>query len=169
MGQVINHMDLKSILHYNHETGVFTWLVQKSKNTKIGSIAGSPRSDGYIKIRINRKPIYAHRLAWFYVTGSWPNGCIDHANRDPSDNRLCNLREASHQENLQNTGKRPNKTSIYKGVSFNARDKNWLAQANISGVHKRIGTFATQELAYIAYCNFVKPLHKEFFCDQSSI
>ena len=54
---------------------------------------------GHIRICIMRVKYLAHRLAWLYVTGSWPSQDIDHIDGDPTNNRFANLREVTHQEN----------------------------------------------------------------------
>jgi hypothetical protein len=59
-----------------------------------------------------------HRLAWLYMVGVWPDDEIDHWNRDPSDNRFTNLRDATHAKNGFNSGKRSNNSSGRKGVSL---------------------------------------------------
>lgn len=56
---------------------------------------------------------------------------IDHINEDKLDNRLCNLREATHSENNQNMSKwKKNATSTYKGVCYNGKRKEYVAQCN---------------------------------------
>jgi hypothetical protein len=62
---------LKSILHYNPDTGIFIWkerknLIGKQKvfNTRFsGKNAGSLNTIKYIAIRINDIDYLAHRLA----------------------------------------------------------------------------------------------------------
>jgi hypothetical protein len=58
---------------------------------------------GYITIRVIYKSYLAHRLAWLYVHGEWPENLIDHINNNRSDNRICNLRKATKTENNRNT------------------------------------------------------------------
>jgi hypothetical protein len=67
---VITQKQLKEMLHYAPETGIFTWLEGRRK----GKPAGSKNERGYLKIWISvkgiRKLYYAHRLAWFYAHDS---------------------------------------------------------------------------------------------------
>lgn len=97
---------LKSILHYDAETGVFTSLRARG-NVKKGQACTAIDSNGYICISLLKQVFRAHRLAWFYVTGEWPkaNMVIDHVNRIKTDNRLVNLREATYSVNAKNRGK----------------------------------------------------------------
>lgn len=69
---------LKELLHYNPETGIFTWAKNAGQRAQVGRIAGSRTPSGYIKISLSRKLYAAHRLAWLYMTGSWPENEIDH-------------------------------------------------------------------------------------------
>jgi len=89
---MITQDELKDNLKYNSETGVFTWNKRKSGGAAVkGRIAGS-KHEGEIRLTVNRKPYLAHRLAWLYVYGYWPN-IILHLNSDRSDNRIINLKE----------------------------------------------------------------------------
>lgn len=54
-----------------------------------------------------------HRLVMFAQQGQE----IDHINGNRLDNRKCNLRFVTRQQNLYNKKKRNNTSSIYKGVS----------------------------------------------------
>jgi HNH endonuclease len=95
---------LKSILHYDPETGVWTWIKPPKHNLRLlDREAGYARSpDGYRVIRIWGAPYYASRLACLYMTGKWPDEEMDHINRDPTDDRWDNLREATSSLNKYN-------------------------------------------------------------------
>ena len=91
---------LKGCLHYDPLTGVFTWKYTINRNAKKGQIAGRKNS-GYIEISIDGVKYLAHRLAWYYMTGEWPD-VIDHDNRIKDDNRWVNLKNGSHASNSRN-------------------------------------------------------------------
>ena len=93
---------LKSLLDYNPETGKFIWKVSKNNRVKSGSEAGTIQSSGHRSILIDKKDYLAHRLAWLWYYGRWPEDQIDHINHNPDDNRIENLREVSNQENGKN-------------------------------------------------------------------
>lgn len=148
---------INELIDYNSETGVFTFKA-KRKGRKIGQ-CGWRRPDGYLCITINYKCYLAHRLAWFLVYGEWPLHEVDHINGDPSDNRICNLRLATHSQNLKNQKIRKNNTSGYKGVYFNKKNGNWIARIKINYRYFHIGVFADPESAHLAY---VKRAQQEF-------
>lgn len=139
---------VKELLDYYPATGVFVWKVNKNR-AKAGSTAGSPYSTGYVYIQIDGKKYKAHRLAWLYVYGCWPDKEIDHINRNRSDNRLGNLRDTD--KNSWNTGDYKNNTSGYQGVSWHKHAKKWLAQIKVYGKQKHLGLFDTIEAANAAY------------------
>lgn len=93
---------LKLKVIYDPVTGLFT-----RKTSRFGqrAVMGGKAASGYILIGVGSGRYLAHRLAWLYVHGVWPDPdkVIDHINRDRSDNRICNLREATGVENARNT------------------------------------------------------------------
>lgn len=141
---------LKELMEYNPETGEFTRKTAPCNGTKVGDIAGGCDSEGYIRIRVGRKRHFAHRLAWLYVRGFWPKNEIDHINRDPSDNRLCNLREVSHQCNMRNCGNPKTNTSGVKGVRRHKRRKKWEARICVDNEYKFLGTYNSFDNAVCA-------------------
>jgi hypothetical protein len=152
---------LKELLHYCAETGVFTWIAKPNRNIVIGSIAGAIHSHGYIHVNVDGKRYYAHRLAWFYVNGCWPKFEIDHINLDKKDNRIVNLRDITHGENLHNlrSPQRNNKTSNLIGASFHSGAGKFVASIGLKGKTKYLGLFETAELAHQAYLNAKKIYH----------
>ena len=118
---------LKERLSYNPDTGIFVWNATKKQ-------AGTKNSR-YIQIAVDKKIYYAHRLAWFYVFGCFPELSIDHINNDKKDNRLANLRLVTVSQNNQNRGKQSNNTSGYKGVSWAKKSQKWEACIKIGRAH----------------------------------
>ena len=90
---------LVSLLHYDELTGVFTWRSNRPK-VRAGDVAGTRSSHDYWQISIRDKVYSAHRLAWFYVHGTWPSRVIDHIDGDRMNNRIDNLRDVSTKENI---------------------------------------------------------------------
>lgn len=141
---------LRSILHYDPATGIFTWKVRTANQVKAGDVAGSLDGHGYLQIKLQSRHYQAHRLAWLYVYGEWPKLSIDHINRNRADNRISNLRDVSHKQNLQNTSKYSNNTSGHPGVSWNKRDSKWQAQIMHNYKHIYLGYFSILEEAIAA-------------------
>ena len=108
-------------LTYDKDTGVFLWV----GGVRNGRVAGSLDEYGYIRISIKRKKYRAHRLAWLYCYGRFPEFEIDHINRIKTDNRICNLRDVSSSKNSENTKIRSDNKSGVKGVSWNKAENRW--------------------------------------------
>ena len=126
------------------KSGLFTWKIASSARVEIGSIAGT-KVKGYIHIKINKKIYKAHRLAWLYVHGEYPNHHIDHKNHKKDDNRFKNLRDITHQENMKNTSKRKSNTSGVVGVSWNKQRNKWCASIRVDGKNTHLGYFANKK------------------------
>lgn len=150
---------LQKILRYDKDTGIFYWkMPTKFHPRMIGEVAGCD-STGYRLIRIDRKKYKAHRLAWLYVYGEWPDRSIDHIDGNPFNNRIDNLRLANVSENIANA-KRIKGKDLPKGV----RKVKTGYQARIAayGVKYSLGVFETPELASNAYYNKSVELYGEF-------
>ena len=124
---MITQEELKRILNYDPETGLWTWLISRGRAIA-GNIAGSYSTLGYLYIKIDGQSYIGARLAWLYMTGEWPEDEIDHINRIPSDDRWVNIRMVDRTGNTQNrvmVG-----VSGAPGVYRNSRDTKWVAQYN---------------------------------------
>jgi hypothetical protein len=144
MRHPITQEKLKELLSYDRSTGVFTWAKARPKIQK-GNIAGSTHPSGYIRITVGGKRYQAHRLAWLFVNGSFPDHDIDHLNHCRSDNRISNLRSVTHKENGKNQSLYSSNTSGFTGVSFDKRDKKWISQIIVDGKYICMGRFANIE------------------------
>jgi hypothetical protein len=151
------HLDfIRGLLSYDPATGEFRWR-------KTGIVAGSPSHHGYWKVRVLRRTCYAHRLAWFYVHGTWPIAHIDHINGNGCDNRIANLRVATRSQNLSNARKPKTNKSGFKGVSRCKKTNKWRAQIQKDGKVRALGHFERPEDAHAAYCAAAKELHGQFW------
>ena len=142
---MLTQAELKSRLHYCTDTGIFIWTNPTAHNVKCGDKAGGLKSSGYIKITFNDIIYNAHRLAWLYVYGEFPNGILDHINRIKHDNRISNLREVTQSENLQNQSIRSSNKSGFRGVHFDSSKNKWVARISINKKNIRIGLFDNKQ------------------------
>ena len=113
---------LKEVLHYDAESGIFTWAIDRPMAPKApkGKIAGIINSHGYLVICVDGVRHHAHRLAWLYVHGNRPME-IDHQNHSRTDNRLINLRATDRSGNGRNISKPIDNKSGVVGVSWTKR------------------------------------------------
>jgi hypothetical protein len=115
---------------------------------------------------MNGNDVVASRFIWEFFNGPIPDGIqIDHANRDPSDNRLSNLRLAT---NSQNQFNRKGHGKYKKGVNYSPSreytDKDFVARIQVEGKRIYLGRFRTEDEAHEAYKAASAKLHKEFSC-----
>jgi hypothetical protein len=148
---------VKQMVRYDPDTGVFTRLVA-SGTAMVGDIAGSPDGMGYLRFRIDGIKYRAHRLAYFYMTGAWPIGEIDHKHGNRSDNRWSELRDGDRFQNQQNQ-RAASKISTTGLLGAARHGEKFMAQIRVSGTTKYIGVFKTPELAHQAYLTAKRALH----------
>jgi hypothetical protein len=157
---MITQIELKKLLDYNQDTGIFTWKVSRGK-AKINGVAGTKRKDKYIQIAINKKHYLLHRLAWLYVNNNFPE-FIDHINGDKSDNRICNLRKVNSSQNMHNSKLNIKNKSGIKGISWNKNRNKWEARVCINYKNKFIGYFDDIKLAELLINKARIELHGNF-------
>jgi len=141
MKKEITQKELKELLHYDPNTGVFIWVKKQSNKILAGHIARSCNNRGYAQISIYGKSYKAHRLAWLYKYGEMPKNQIDHRNQNRADNRLRNLREVTNRENCRNQSAPKNNTSSVVGVAWHKRDLIWEASIGVDFKNIYLGRF----------------------------
>lgn len=125
---------LRSALRYSPIVGVFEWRIA-GRRIRPGYLAGCVcKSSGYIKIGIDGKQYSGQNLAWFYMTGEWPEVVIDHRDGDKSNNAFKNLRPATRVQNAANSRKAMHNKSGEKVVFFCNTSKRWHARIKSNGV-----------------------------------
>lgn len=149
--EILTAARLRELLHYDPETGVFTWRVRKGNRIHVGDVAGTPNGRGYLVIRVDGTLYLAHRLAWLHAHGEWPPKYIDHKDAVRDHNWIDNLRPATNSENQQNQhGARCDSTSGVRGVHWYKHRGKWLAYIEINGKRKFLGYFVAKEDAIAA-------------------
>lgn len=151
---------LREVLDYDPDTGIFRWKQSFVHRVK-GGVAGADVR-GYVVIQIDGVRIRAHRLAWLWVHGSYPIALLDHINAVRSDNRIANLRNATHSQNSANRQNRPDNKVGLKGVYRHKARESYVAEIVKEGERMYLGSFATPELAHEAYVKAAKELFGEF-------
>jgi hypothetical protein len=141
------------------ETGVLTRKTTVGKYLA-GSEVGAASNRDYRKMRIHRKNYLVHRIIFAIHHGRWPEGEVDHINRNRQDNRPANLREATRAQNRFNIPMRCNNTSGFKGVTRSGN--RWAASIRANNKSHRLGSFSTPEEASAAYEAAAARLHGEF-------
>ena len=141
--------ELEKRFEYHKNTGVLVWKTGRCR----GKEAGCINAEGYIKVRLNRKNVSAHRIIWVLMTGDCIDGMtIDHKDRNRSNNCWNNLRLATRLE--QNFNK------ISKG--FVRKGKRYHARIRIKGKDIHLGVFDTEHEAHSAYTEKCDELRGEF-------
>ena len=161
---LINCEELKSLLHYDPDTGIFRWINRSGRYGRIpeGTIAGGigkHKSSGYVEINIHSYLDKSHRLAWLYMTGEWPKEQVDHINRVRHDNRWCNLRESNARENMKNKNLYTSNTSGQAGVTWHKRVKMWQARISVDTKRMHLGYYDDKEEAAKVYLDAKAKLH----------
>jgi len=135
---------------YDKENGLLI------RNCTIGrALAGTSSfakdRDGYHVIGIDGKLYRTHRVIWFYIYGTFPDGYLDHINRNRTDNRIENLRQVSKAQNRENIDVAVNSKSGVKGVWLHKQTKKWCASIGHNGKNIHLGSFKSIEEACAAY------------------
>ena len=140
---------LRELLEIDVEKGIFIWKHTMGGKAKKGQEAGAIGKNGYLTIRIDQVDYLAHRLMWLYIYGAFPIICIDHIDKNKTNNKYTNLRLATQKQNGENKLLNSNNSSGHRGVFFRKYLKSKPYSVSITNNRKSIhvGYFATIEEA----------------------
>lgn len=152
---------LRQLLHYDPQTGRFTWATSGNGRPPVGTRAGASHGNKYRSINVDGRYYSEHRLVFLYMVGRLPGKRmrVDHINHVRDDNRWSNLREVTNSENMQNQT-RPmssNKVGLL-GVSP-GRGGKFIASIFLNGKARRIGQYDCKHEAHAAYVAEKRKLH----------
>lgn len=145
---------------FEYRDGRLYRRVSTSRRVKIGQVAGGITPEGYTTVRVAGMKYMTHRLIWKMHISTDPPSFIDHINRDRADNRIENLRLATHAQNTRNSRQRADITTRLKGVT--PRNNKFLAQIQHNKKKLHLGYFNTPEEAHEAYKQAALKHHGEF-------
>ena len=130
---------------FSYDNGVLFWRTKLGRRISIGAIAGC-FSKGRWVIGFERGLWHRSHLVWLMHNGRLPQNDLDHINRDSVDDRIENLRDISHRENLLNCRLPKHNTSGFRGVWFNSRRSKWVAEIKMpTQGHRIVRQFDTKE------------------------
>lgn len=157
---------LAARVSYDPNTGCFMWRHREGDDPATrnfnanfaGRECGSNNGRGYLRISVTIEGktfcIKSHRLAWFIVYGSVPDGDIDHIDGNTLNNRIDNLRDVTKSINQRNSKMQANNASGVTGVSWHKRTEMWEARASVKGIRKYVGSFNSIDEAAFAIKTF---------------
>lgn len=149
---------LRENMIYVPETGVFMWKLNGFGRV-MGKRLGCLNDAGYLVMKVRQVPYYAHRLAWLYVYGEWPNGLLDHKDENKANNAIANLRKAT---SAQNSARRKTTRKVAPSRGVFPHGAGFVARIHHAGVRHYLGYFPTLEDAKAAYQAKAKEIHGEF-------
>lgn len=176
----MRHIDielLRKVLKYIPDTGQFVWNERplsmfkdercwKKWNSRYsGMVAGRKGTGGYVQITARccgAKVVSAHRLAWLYIYGTYPDHDIDHINGVRHDNRISNLRQATRKQNTRYAGISRRNSSGYKGVTWCKERRCYSAAIAVNRKRINLGRFSDPKEAALAYDEAAVRLHGDF-------
>lgn len=144
-------------LKYDPASGLFTHTKDYGR-VKAGQHVSSLDSHGYIRVSYKGKRYLGHRVAFYLMTGKWPEQDVDHIDGNRTNNKWNNLREATRSQNLQNQ-KCTRGVSRFKGVTFNG--SVFVAQIGKRG-KSYIGCSKSEKEAAMIYNNAARVLFGNF-------
>jgi hypothetical protein len=146
---------------FNYVDGV---LVYKSDGLRrrAGQKAGWKTDNGYLRVDIDGKKYYVHRVVWVYHNGDCGDYLIDHIDGDKTNNQISNLRLSNKSLNGFNRRKaRSDSESSLIGVlsgKTKKGTKTFQARITINGVRIGLGNYKSAEEAHLVYLDAKKKL-----------
>lgn len=136
-----------SMLSYDAATGSFTWRInRKGRYARIGARAECRRPDGYLRIGIDGRIYYIHRLVWLIERGPIPEEMeVDHIDHNPANNRIGNLRLVTSSGNRRNRSRDSRNKSGITGVYWAPHARSWCAKILIGRKSHHLGYFKSLE------------------------
>lgn len=152
---------LRELFDYRCDTGELVRKIALSRSSKVGEVAGFVGTNGYLYAAVDSKTYPLHRMIWKWH--GFEDVCfLDHVNRDPSDNRIENLRPATRSQNMQNRGIPKNNTTGVMGVIWHKAKRKFRVRLGVNGRRIHIGDFDDLECAELVAIEARAKYHGHF-------
>ena len=158
--QDLTELRERIIKDFEYRDGFLYWR-ERGPGRKINNKVGTPNKRGYLHIGYKGKAYFIHRLIFLIHHGYLPK-ILDHIDGNPENNRIENLREATHSQNICNSKLSKRNSTGFKGVSWRKREQRFLASCTINKKHHELGLFKIAEDAAKAVKEFREKHHGEF-------
>lgn len=145
---------------FEYRDGELYWKIATTNRHKSDRMAGSMHPSGYKYTGIYGKRYKNHRIIFMMHHGYLPKE-IDHIDRNPSNNRIENLRESNRVLNMQNTGTRKNNKSGIPNVCWHKANGKWSVKMNVNKQSKHFGYFDDLELAELVAIEAKNKFHRQ--------
>lgn len=147
---IINHGDYSELYAHNGVVMVDNddlWRINRSIRIN---------SKGYAYVRIGRKGVFVHRLIM------QEDRMVDHIDRNPLNNRKCNLRYATRSENAMNSKCRKDSSTGIRGIYHDKKRQRWNASICKDGCVRHLGSFDNIDFAIGARLQAERELFGKF-------
>lgn len=162
---------LRSRLKYKSKSGNVYWRhCSNMNNVWLSRFAGKKvkytlSKDGYKLIKINGRKYKLTNIIWAIKTGKhvdFSKNIIDHKDRDRTNDKWNNLREATGSQNMHNSSIQVGRSSKYKGVLWHKRDRKWMVKIKIGPNRVYLGGYKDEKLAGAIYDREARRQFKDF-------
>lgn len=161
--------ECKRRINYSPTAGIFTWKYNRIKSRIGKKLGGGSHNYMAVSLTINKKRnnYLLHRIAFLMSYGYWPK-YIDHINGDGKDNRLCNLRECTQEQNNANRGPSKRSSTGLRGV-YKSWHSGYISKITYKGVNYHLGMFSCKYEAAKIYDKKMSELFGEFASTNESL
>ena len=163
---------LRELLDCDPATGTLRWRERPGCPDFNAQWAGKPAgkldpTNGYLRLMIDGRHQYVHRMVWLHVKGYLPPKDLDHIDGDRTNCAISNLRPATKAENNRNRHGPPRSKPGPRGSWQDSRG-NFQVRIETGGANGErgksiyLGTYSTAEAAERAYLDAETALHGAF-------
>lgn len=157
---------------FEYRDGELYWKTRPRSDfkTELAYLQWNPKHSGkraghlpakHGSVAINKRHYPIHRVIFLWHHGYLPE-IVDHADCDPANNKIENLRAATKADNQRNMRKPQNNSSGYKGVVWSKPCQKWMARIKYKGKHLHFGVFNDIEEAVACVKQQRERLHGAF-------
>lgn len=140
LNEIVIHNDYAEIIIYNkHCEEIARTKIDIDDIDKVKDYKWGLNNNGYI--RNNKTRMYLHR----FITNAPKGKVVDHINHDRLDNRKCNLRICTYQQNNMNLSLRNDNSSGYAGICWYKSRNKWVTKIIVNGKSIHLGYFENKE------------------------